>query len=504
MVADVPLLLRSLPGVKRDGTPLEGQNYVEAQWCRFQRSLPRKMRGMRMVTNQFTGVPRGIFMNSRDGLSYIDVGISSGIFGLTMDSNGQPTNIVDRTPGGFAPSGNNLWQLDSMYNAAGAQSSIIAHAGLNLSNIDNSVVSPVYIGNMYDTTALTAIAAANNSGGIVVINPYLFAYGNDGFVQWSDINQPTLMAAGSAGSARICSAKIVKGLHTRGGNGAGPSGLFWSLDALVRGTFIGGAPVFNFDTVDGYHSVLSSSCIVPYDGQFYWPGIDRFLRYNGVIDEIANGMNIDFFYDNLNWTHRQKVFGFAIPRWGEIWWCAPLFGATECNWAIIHNVREKTWYDTPLVDGRSCAFTEQMQLNPVLGSTITEPGGSGGYALWQHETGVDRIAGQNIKAIKSYFITNKIFRATDNPPKDNALHVERVELDLVQTGQMELTLGGSVNARAIDVKEPVMTFEPTDAFVLFKTERRQLYFKFQSNVVGGDYQMGDTLLWQHDGTNRKT
>ena len=35
-------VLRSDPGIKRDGTKLEGNNYVDGQWVRFQRGLPRK------------------------------------------------------------------------------------------------------------------------------------------------------------------------------------------------------------------------------------------------------------------------------------------------------------------------------------------------------------------------------------------------------------------------------------------------------------------------------
>ena len=52
----VPLPIKCLPGIKRDGTQLEGNFYIDGKWMRFQRGLPRKMGGYRRLTNQATGV----------------------------------------------------------------------------------------------------------------------------------------------------------------------------------------------------------------------------------------------------------------------------------------------------------------------------------------------------------------------------------------------------------------------------------------------------------------
>jgi hypothetical protein len=40
-----------------------------------------------------------------------------------------------------------------------------------------------------------------------------------------------------------------------------------------------------------------------------------------------------------------------VPRFGEIWWCFPKDDSLEPNHAVIFNVRENTWYDTPLPNG---------------------------------------------------------------------------------------------------------------------------------------------------------
>jgi hypothetical protein len=54
-----PLILRSNPGIKRDGTRFEGDFYTDGQWVRFQRGLPRKIGGYRSVSKYLPEVSRG-------------------------------------------------------------------------------------------------------------------------------------------------------------------------------------------------------------------------------------------------------------------------------------------------------------------------------------------------------------------------------------------------------------------------------------------------------------
>lgn len=54
------------------------------------------------------------------------------------------------------------------------------------------------------------------------------------------------------------------------------------------------------------------------------------------------------------------------------------------------------------------------------------------------------------------------------------------------------------NARAPQIYGPEMTFADTaataqDQVIYIKSQARQLRFKFTSNTVGGDYQMGTVL-----------
>lgn len=78
-------------------------------------------------------------------------------------------------------------------------------------------------------------------------------------------------------------------------------------------------------------------------------------------------MNQNYFFDNLNYSQRQKVFATKVPRFGEIWWFYPRGNATECNDCIIYNIREATWYDagTALGARRSAGYFSQVFHYPI-------------------------------------------------------------------------------------------------------------------------------------------
>jgi hypothetical protein len=97
-----------------------------------------------------------------------------------------------------------------------------------------------------------------------------------------------------------------------------------------------------------------------------------------------------------------------VPRWGEIWWFFPSGDSTECNDAIIYNIREKCWYDAGQALGarRSAGVFSEVFRRPIWGGT--DENASGKYTLWQHEKGTDEIYTNQVNAIDSYFETNVI------------------------------------------------------------------------------------------------
>jgi len=510
-----PIKLSSAPGIKRDGTALEGNSFIDGRWCRFQRGRPRKMGGYQAVATTVAELARGMTSFSADGSRYLHVGGSSLIDQFVVSNIGTLSGQNTRTPAGFATQTDYLWQFDHFYDAVSVQTDVVAHAGRNLDNIDSTAETPIYIGEAAASGVLVDSTLASVSGGIVTLGPYLMYYGNDGQVGWSVVNNPTISSA----SAFVTQQKVVKGVPLRGA-GTGPAGIFWSLDALLRATFVGGGAVWQFDTLASDISILSSQGVVEYDGTYFWPGVDRWLMFNGVVRDIPNDFNINYFFDNLNFTQRQKVFGFKVPRFGEIWWCYPRGNATECDHAIIFNVKEGYWYDTelpsgnpnldaPNYPGRTAGIYARVYNKPfMVDATNVGTSAAPQYTLWQHETGADKISGSEIDAIQSYFETSEIgMPISDGDQTNQELVVERVEPDFVQTGPMTVSVRGRANSKAPSVESDPKTFAETPAdsaseTVKFREVRRLMSFKFESNVQGGHYEFGETLAHVEPGDER--
>ena len=103
------VVLRSQPGIKRDGTRFEGDNYVEGQWVRWQRGLPRKMGGYVQLSTSLSGLSRGMYTFSANNNLYTHVGSGSVLERLTIAfEDGIASAVTDRTPAGFAASANNM------------------------------------------------------------------------------------------------------------------------------------------------------------------------------------------------------------------------------------------------------------------------------------------------------------------------------------------------------------------------------------------------------------
>jgi hypothetical protein len=505
-----PYIIKSLPGIKRDGTRFENGFYVDGQWVRFQRGLPRKMWGYRRISDTMPEICRGLSGYNQDGILYLMTGSQSFLTQFQINPNGLVTSQYDRTPAAFVANDKHLWTFDVTYDSVGVTpgSYIFAHPGHNLGQIDSTETADLYWGLVNNSTDLVLNSAPAVSGGVVSLYPYVFVYGSDGFVAWNVANSPDDWVGAGSGSAYVTSQKIVAALPLRAGPGNAPAGLFWSLDSLIRATFTGGDTVFQFDTLTSQSSILSSQSPIEYDGIFYWVGVDRFLMFNGVVREIPNQLNQNWFFDNLNYAQRQKVFSYKVPRFGEIWWCYPRGNATECTHAVIYNVRENTWYDTELPNGgRSAGKFVTVYQYPITTGIVEQ---DSTYKLWQMEYGVDEVDGNVINSIPSYFQTADIAAVADQQqPKNRSLRVTYIEPDFVQSGDMTAQVTGRANARSPEVTTDEHSFPdvehiftPEQQILFFKETRREMRFIFKSNAVGGDYQMGQCIahIETSDGT----
>jgi hypothetical protein len=533
-----PIVLRSKPGIKRDGTKFEGDYYVDGQWVRFQRGLPRKMGGYKNVTNYLSDISRGLKSFTENQSTIIHSGSYSALEKFSLDENANASVVYDRTPITLNTTVNNTWQFDILYDSVNLSPSnkIIAQAAPNSVTQYNSLSGQVFVGDMRSNDALTEVTlpvGVSASGGICVLHPYLTVFGTNGSIAWTAPGSPSDFEGEGSGNARIAAQKIVRGLPLRGGPGNAPAGLYWSTDAVVRASFVGGAQIFQFDTISSSSSVLAPMTIIEYDGVYFWIGADRFYMFNGVVRDIDNQLNINYFFDGLNRQYAQKAFAFKVPRFGEIWWCYPRGNATECSHAIIYNVKEQTWYDTELPNGGRSAgefiprygvpflsgvefnnqrTTYDIRITELDDTRITENNDirvlftSDNYKFWQHEVGTNEININLVTAIQSYFETADISDLISQG-KNKSLRCELLEPDFVQSEDMTVQIVGRANARSKEIEGDQKVFAanpstPYEQVVYFKDIRREMRFRFESNVLNGDYQMGQVIahVGEADGT----
>lgn len=364
------------------------------------------------------------------------------------------------------------------------------------------------------TVTLTFDNNISVSGGVVMLYPYLFVYGNNGLIKNCAAGDFNNWTSADANENSVASVKVVKGLPVRGGT-TSPAGLFWTLDSVVRVTYspttVGNQTLYwRYDLITQQSSILSSQCVIEYDGIFYWAGVDRFLMYNGVVQEVENKQNFNYFFDNLNYAQRQKVWATKIPRWGEIWWFFPSGNSTECNDAIIYNVRDKVWYDAGQALGarRSAGVFSEVFRKPIWGGW--DENDSSKYTLWQHETGTNEVYTNQVNAIDSFFETNVIgartglVGAVDQPGDNVWTRCERIEPDFVQVGEMTVVVTGNGYAEDPPQDSDPYPFNPDTPKVDMKEQRREMRLRFRSNVQNGNYFMGRVLLSLDTGDVRGT
>lgn len=497
--------LNPRPGIQRDGTAFSTDRWTDGQWMRFYRGKPRTMEGYRQLIT-IPNVPRGtiIVPNSPNFNVYIadnqEVNSNTGLKYFVMDGSGNVlSGLNNRTPNLFQNNSNNDWSFDIMFDSNSKASTLLSYAGQNLASIDNPIETPIYYGDALATTPLVP-TGLTTAGGIVVLHPYLFIFNNDGEISWTPANDFTTIL----NTNRASSSKIVYGARTRGGANS-PAGLFWALDSLIRATFTGPTPDFyTFDTISDDISILSNKSVVEYNGKYYWVGLDTFYVYNGVVNELPNDTNLAFFFENLNYDQRQKVWGTKVSKWGEIWWFFPLGpNATECNHAIIHNVREGIFYDTPV--SRSCGDFDNKFQYPIWADNVAS---GGNYSIWQHGYGNDQNANGVITPITKYIESSDISFCAFPPAGgftglDKQVKLDRTEPDFkgypdvngnLQTQNITLVANGRDYAQSPVVPSDTFTFDNTTKKIDIRYQARLMTLRFTSSVVNGFFEMGQILL----------
>jgi hypothetical protein len=514
------------PGIKRDGTTFQSDYCTDGQWVRFQRGVVKKVGGMLGINVFFPQAPvdpatagniPNIFLLSSltnpNFYAYIgtNVGNSSRVYRLEFNANFLRIRVGQPLTPDLGPKTAFMWQFETVIRD-GARN-IVCFGADNAANIAQNSAPRLYRGPVEaaPNTQLIPVNGINPlaNGGICYSNPYLFIYGSNGYVAYSATADPLDFTADRVGGGEltISNDKVIFGSAIRGGSNS-PSLLFWTQGSVVKISNVGDVAVtFKIDVISKSSSILSSRCVVEYDGIFFWIGTDRFFVYNGIVQEMPNTMSLNYFFNNIDLNYRQKVFGVKNTKYGEIWWFYPEKGQgnpVQNTRALIYNKRENSWYDTAI--NRDCGvFFEDQGFMCTFGKPLINPDNY--LYVWRHEIDVDQVwypqalggNTQQTDLILSSFTMPTFSWSAFNPLKqqtgvDRWVDLQRIEPDFLMDNdddEMNLVVNTKEYAQSENVASDPITFTRNTEKLDMNVQGRHMNFTFSSNR---NFEMGYTMI----------
>jgi len=498
------------PGIQRDGTKFQGDYCSDGQWIRFQRGVVKRIGGMKAPNVNRNLLASDISLFPYNNQIWYYIASSTGIFQGTLtndfDNSGNVGQIL------ILNNPNIKWQSETVIN--NNQRIALFFGANNAQDIAENTPSVLYQGNIFGN----ALALVQNvgidpliNGGMCYSNPYLFLYGSNGLVQYSANNNPlnfniVANSPASGGRLNISNDKVIYGSPIRAGSNA-PAILFWTLSSVVRILNVGDQAVnFKIDVISNSSSILSSKCVVEYDGLFFWPGTDRFFLYNGVVQEMVNTINLNYFFDNIDMSQRQQMFGVKNPKYGEIWWFYPekdRVAANSNSRALIYNIRENSWYDTKIY--RDCGFfSNDLGILATYGRKVANPGLNATW-LWKHEFGNNETIQNSADTPIHAFITTPTFGwSSFNPvrsaygaksqPIDRWIEIRRIEPDFKMDNllhQISVIINTQGYAQSPVVQSTAIVFSGNTEKIDMRIQGRQMSLTFTSINY---FEMGNIMM----------
>lgn len=516
-----PLLMK--PGIKRDGTPFQGEYCTDGQWMRFQRGRPKKMGGYVAIEGKaYNPAVINLMTFSSQGNTFWAVnqkGVNES--GYVFIYQGSEMFIQSLS---FGNAKGGYWLMEGPVSYNGTPHFLMNYVR-DWSNILSDAACQLYLVPLIKNYAMTGdeqikldikdanAQRINLNGGMRLVPPFLFVWGMNGAVAWSsssDIKDFTIKeTTNTPGSLSISNDKVIQGYPLRAG-AQSPAILFWTLNSLVR--LLNVSPDsydFKADVISKNVSILSRLSVVEYDGLFFWPGTDRFFVYNGTVQEVPNTLNLNYFFDNVDMSQRQQVVGVRNQKYGEIWWFySDKRDSKPYNTrAVIYNKRENTWYDTKI--NRDAAWYDDA--TGVMFAAGKAKDTDTVWQVWQHEQGtVGQDYQQKVFPIPASLQTPVISWGAVGPEKeevglDRQIQFKRLEPDFIlnkgvpdgNAPSLKVDLISRLYAQSVPTTTSIGTIEgvldatPATEKLTQAVTGRQMSFVFSSE---DDFEMGQPLV----------
>ena len=320
---------------------------------------------------------------------------------------------------------------------------------------------------------------------VVISNPdrHVVAFGaHDGTFQdymnvaWSDQEDNTTWtpaATNTAGDFRVkIGTKLVTAVSTQ------DTILVLTDDAAYQQYFQGPPFTFGFRSVGTSCGALSQNSLVDIAGIPHWVGIENFFQFTGSVKTLACPIR-RYVFDDLNQSHRDKVFSGKNEKYNEWWVFYPSGTSTECDKFAIFNYAEGHWSIGEL--SRTAWTDRESYLNDPI---AFDSDGNQYY----HERGTNADTSALDNYVESGYIS---LTEQTGAEADRLILVDSFIPDFEDlTGTVTLTVTTKKYPQTSETVKGPFDITSSTQKVDFRAKGRQFKIKIASNELGADWRSG--------------
>jgi len=310
------------------------------------------------------------------------------------------------------------------------------------------------------------------------------------FSSQEDINTYQPQAENTAGSLRIQDGSSIVGADKARGQI-----LVWTDTSLHGLQFIGPPFTFGLSQLGRNCGLLGQHAAVVVRDVAYWMGQNAFFVFDGTVKKLPCTVD-DFVFENIDLTQTDQIFAGVNTEFAEIIW----FYVTnpdnvsdpQVNKCVIYNYLEQSWAvgtlnRTTWVDRgvfQNPLATEYLK-DSVANATPTVVGLSNGVSkYYQQEFGTDNDG----EAMQAFIQTGDF---TISQTGEAPMRISRFVPDFRnQSGNLTVTFSFKNYPYGNVISQTALTVANTDTKKDMRGRGRQVNFKIDSNVLGGNFKVG--------------
>jgi len=333
------------------------------------------------------------------------------------------------------------------------------------------------------------------------------------FSSQEDINTYTPTATNTAGTQRLADGSEIRGAKR------GRDAIYvWTDTAMFTMRFVGQPFTFSFEQVGTNCGLIGKNACLEVDGAGYWMSDNGFFRYTGKLESM-DCLVEDYVYDDLNTTSNQLITAGLNNLFGEVMWFYCTENSNVVNRMVCFNyidssaqrliwttgsLARTTWQDSA-VFGRPHA-TKYNDSGTQASTESTFVGGNtdGITTYFEHETGVNEVAGGTATAITSN-IESGDFDITQTEKEgvtfrgdgEYFMSIRRFIPDfLSQTGNTKVTLNLRDYPNSSQVSSTLGPFTITSSTnkVDTRARARSVALKVENEGLNQDWKLGTFRL----------